>query len=423
MALTDMAVRNAKCPTDKKFIKIYDADKLYLFVFSTGSKRWRFLYHFNGKPQTYLIGPYPEISLAEARLRRDDAKRQLANGVDPNQEKREEKKGHTNIRTFEAVAREWHKSNRKWSKDHAKRILTSLETHLFPALGECDITKLNTRDLLAPVKVVEARDNIDTAGRLQSRITNIMRYAVQNAYISYNPALDMKGAISSQKAEHHPALPFKGVADLLEKMNSYRGQPLTILAIRLALLIFIRSSELRFARWPEIDFKRALWTLPDKREEITGVRFSTRGAKMCTPHLIPLCKQAVDILEQIHEISGEFDLIFTGAHNPYKPMSENTINKALRKMGFDTRTDICGHGFRTMACSAMIESGLWSKDAVERQMSHQERSNVRAAYIYLAEHLDERKQMMQWWADYLDANREGYVTPYEFAHSEDAGSK
>uniref|UniRef100_A0A8W7NYX5 Core-binding (CB) domain-containing protein n=2 Tax=cellular organisms TaxID=131567 RepID=A0A8W7NYX5_ANOCL len=236
-----MAVRNAKCPADKKFIKIYDIDKLYLFVFNTGSKRWRFLYHFDGKPQTYLIGPYPEISLAEARLRRDDAKRQLANGIDPNQEKRDEKKGHTTIRTFEAVAREWHKSNRKWNEDHARRVLTSLETHLFPTLGKSDITTLNTRDLLAPVKVVEARDNIDTAGRLQSRITNIMRFAVQNAYINYNPALDMKGAISSQKTEHHPALPFNSVTDLLEKINSYQGQPLTILAIKLALLIFIRS--------------------------------------------------------------------------------------------------------------------------------------------------------------------------------------
>lgn len=419
MALTDMAARNAKCPADKKFIKIYDADKLYLFVFSTGSKRWRFLYHFNGKPQTYLIGPYPEISLAEARLKRDEAKKQLANGIDPSQGKREQKKGMANIRTFETVAREWHKSNRKWDPAHAKRVLTSLETHLFPTLGKCDIAKLNTRDLLAPVKIVEARDNIDTAGRLQSRITNIMRFAVQNAYISYNPALDMKGAISAQKTEHRPALPFNSVTALLEKINSYHGQPLTILAIKLALLIFIRSSELRFARWPEIDFKRSLWTIPEKREEIPGVRFSTRGAKMGTPHLVPLCKQAVEILEQISEISGEFELVFTGDHNPHKPMSENTINKALRKMGFDTKTDVCGHGFRTMACSAMIESGLWSKDAVERQMSHQERSNVRAAYIYLAEHLEERKQMMQWWADYLDANREGYVTPYEFAHPEE----
>lgn len=417
MALTDMAVRNAK-PQDRAY-KLTDSNGLFLFISPAGSKLWRFRYRFENKEQTFSIGPYPEISLSEARSKRDDARKLLANGINPAQQKRDKKEAKASIRTFEAVAREWHKSNRKWDEDHAKRVLTSLETHLFPVLGQRDIAELNTRDLLVPVKAVEMRGNIDTAGRLQSRITNIMRYAIQNAYISYNPAHDMRGAVTAQKTEHRPALPFDNVTVLLEKLDTYQGQPLTILAIQLSLLIFIRSSELRFARWPEIDFKRALWTIPEKRKEIPGVKYSTRGAKMRTPHLVPLCKQAVVILEQIKEISGEFDLVFTGDHNPYKPMSENTVNKALRLMGFDTKTDVCGHGFRTMACSAMIESGLWSKDAVERQMSHKERSNVRAAYIHLAEHYEERKQMMQWWADYLDANRGGYVTPYEFAHPEE----
>ena len=416
MALTDMAVRNAK-PQDKAY-KLTDSNGLFLFISPAGSKLWRFRYRFENKEQTFSIGPYPEISLSEARSKRDDARKLLANGINPAQQKRDKKEAKASIRTFETVAREWHKSNRKWDEDHAKRILTSLENHIFPTLGKCDITKLNTRDLLIPIKAVEARNTLETASRLQQRVTAIMRYAIQNAYISYNPAYDMRGAVTAQKTEHRPALPFDNVTVLLEKLDTYQGQPLTILAIQLSLLIFIRSSELRFARWPEIDFKRALWTIPEKRKEIPGVRYSTRGAKMRTPHLVPLCKQAVVILEQIKEISGEFELVFTGDHNPYKPMSENTVNKALRLMGFNTKTDVCGHGFRTMACSAMIESGLWSKDAVERQMSHQERNSVRAAYIHLAEHYEERKQMMQWWADYLDANREGYVTPYEFAHPE-----
>ena len=414
MALTDMTVRNAK-PQDKAY-KLTDSNGLFIFISPAGSKLWRFRYRFENKEQTLSIGPYPEISLSEARDRRDDARKLLANRINPAQQKRVEKEEKASVRTFETVAREWHKSNRKWDKDHAVRILTSLENHLFPVLGKRNIAELNTRDLLEPVKVVEARGNIDTAGRLQSRITNIMRYAVQNAYITYNPAHDMRGAITAQKTEHRPALPFRDVSGLLEKIDAYKGQPLTILAIRLSLLVFVRSSELRFARWPEFDFKRTLWTIPEKRQEIPGVKFSTRGAKMRTPHLVPLCKQAIAILKEIQEISGEFDLVFTGDHSPWKPISENTVNKALRNMGFDTKTDVCGHGFRTMACSAMIESGLWSKDAVERQMSHKERSNVRAAYIHLAEHFEERKQMMQWWADYLDASREGYVTPYEFAH-------
>lgn len=414
MALTDMTVRNAK-PQDKAY-KLTDSNGLFLFISPAGSKLWRFRYRFENKEQTFSIGPYPEISLSEARSKRDDARKLLVNGINPAQQKRATKEAKANIRTFETVAREWHKSNRKWDADHAKRVLTSLENHIFPSLGKCDIAKLNTRDLLIPVKAVEARNTLETASRLQQRIMAIMRYAVQNAYISYNPAHDMRGAISVQKTEHHPALPFNNITVLLKKIECYQGQPLTILAIKLALLIFIRSSELRFARWPEIDFKRSLWTIPEKRKEIPGVKFSTRGSKMRTQHLVPLCKQAVDILEQINEISGEFELVFTGDHDPYKPMSENTVNKALRNMGFDTKTDVCGHGFRAMACSAMIESGLWSKDAVERQMSHQERNTVRAAYTHLAQHLEERKQMMQWWADYLDANREAYVTPYEFAH-------
>ncbi|WP_237931615.1 tyrosine-type recombinase/integrase [Buttiauxella sp. S19-1] len=414
MALTDMTVRNAKL--QNKAYKLTDSSGLFLFISPAGSKLWRFRYRFENKEQTFSIGPYPEISLSEARSKRDDARKLLANGINPAQQKREKKEEKANSRTFEAVAREWHKSNRKWVDTHAIKVLTSMETHVFPTLGKRDITELNTRDLLIPVKVVEAKGNIETATRLQQRITAIMRYAVQNAYITYNPAQDMSGAVSSQKSEHRPALPFDKVTELLKNIERYQGQSLTTLAINLALLTFTRSSEFRFARWSEIDLGRALWSIPPKRETIEGVKFSERGSKMGTEHLVPLCKQAVAILEQIHEISGEFDLIFIGDHNPYKPMSENTINKALRNMGYDTKTDICGHGFRAMACSAMIESGLWSKDAVERQMSHLERNSVRAAYTHLTKHMEERKQMMQWWADYLDANREGYVTPYEFAN-------
>lgn len=185
--------------------------------------------------------------------------------------------------------------------------------------------------------------------------------------------------------------------------------------MKLTLLVFIRSSELRFARWEEIDFKNALWTIPAEREPLKGVKHSHRGSKMCSPHLVPLSRQALKISEEIKQISGDYELVFIGDHQPDRPMSENTVNKALRSMGYDTKTEIYGHGFRMMACRALIESGLWSKDAVERQMSHQDRNNVRAAYIHLVEHLDELRLMLQWWADYLDANRERAVRPFESA--------
>lgn len=414
MALTDMAVRNAK-PKDKAY-KLTDSNGLFLFISSAGSKLWRFRYRFDGKEQTLSVGSYPELSLSDARVKRDEARKTLSDGKNPAQQKRDQKEGKTSIRTFESVAREWHKSNRKWVDTHAAKVLTSLERNLFPALGKRNIAELNTRDLLMPVKAVEAKGHIETATRLQQRVQAIMRFAVQNAYISYNPAQDMRGAVSSPEREHRPALPFNNVTTLLENISNYRGQPLTILAINLALLTFVRSSEFRFSRWHEVDFERALWTIPPKRIPIPGVKFSERGSKMKTPHLVPLSRQALALLQQVKAITGGCELIFTGAHHSFKAMSENTVNKALRLMGYDTKTDICGHGFRTMACSAMIESGQWSKDAVERQMSHQERNNVRAAYIHLAEHMEERKQMMQWWADYLDANREGYITPYEFSN-------
>ncbi len=184
------------------------------------------------------------------------------------------------------------------------------------------------------------------------------------------------------------------------------------MAVSLTLHLFIRSSELRFARWSEIDFRNKIWTIPAARESIPGVRYSGRGAKMRTPHIVPLSRQSIAILKQIRDIFGHQELIFPSDHNPYKSMCENTVNKALRLMGYDTKDEICGHGFRAIACSALMESGLWSQDAVERQMSHQERNSVRAAYIHKAEYLDARKAMMQWWSNYLDTCREAYVPPY-----------
>ena len=180
--------------------------------------------------------------------------------------------------------------------------------------------------------------------------------------------------------------------------------------------MFIRSSELRFARWDEVDFGWALWTIPAERTPIEGVKYSMRGAKMATLHLVPLSHQALVLLEQVRQMTSHHELIFVGDHHHWKPMSENTVNAALRRIGYDTKTEVCGHGFRAMVCSALMESGLWSRDAVEHQMSHQKRNGVRAAYIHKAEHMEERRLMCQWWADYLDACRQHYQTPFEFAH-------
>ena len=413
MALTDIKVRSAK-PQEKEYTLV-DGDGMFLLVHPNGSKYWRFRFRFGGKQHLIAFGVYPETSLADARQKREEARRLVAAGIDPREHKRAVKEEQAKEAiTFESVAREWHATNKKWSEEHSRRVLKSLEDNLFPTIGKRSIEELKTRDLLAPIKVVEATGRLEVASRLQQRTTAIMRYAVQSGLIDYNPAQEMAGAVASSNRVHRPALELKRLSELLRRIDGYTGRPMTRLAVELTLLIFIRSSELRFARWSEIDFETSMWTIPAERETIEGVKHSQRGSKMRTPHLVPLSQQALAILKHVHKLSGDRDFVFIGDHDHRKPMSENTVNKALRVMGYDTKVDVCGHGFRTMACSSLIESGLWSRDAVERQMSHMERNSVRAAYIHKAEHLDERRLMLQWWADFLDANRAREVSPYDF---------
>lgn len=414
MALTDIKVRSAK-PQEKEYTLV-DGDGMFLLIHPNGSKYWRFRFRFGGKQHLMAFGVYPETSLADARQKREEARRLVAAGIDPREHKRAVKEEQAKeVITFESVARDWHASNQKWSESHSGRVLKSLEDNLFAAIGKRNITELKTRDLLIPIKAVEMSGRLEVAARLQQRTTAIMRFAVQSGLIDYNPAQEIAGAVATAKRQHRAALELNRIPELLHRIDTYTGRPLTRLAVELTLLVFIRSSELRFARWAEVDFENAMWTIPGEREPLEGVKHSHRGSKMRTPHLVPLSRQALTILEQIKSMGGNRELIFVGDHNPRKPMSENTVNKALRVMGYDTKVDVCGHGFRTMACSSLIESGLWSKDAVERQMSHQERNSVRAAYIHKAEHLGERRLMLQWWADYLDANRESVISPFEYA--------
>ncbi|WP_318390868.1 tyrosine-type recombinase/integrase [Enterobacter sp.] len=413
MALTDTKVRSAK-PEAKEY-SLVDGDGMFLLIHPNGSKYWRFRFRFGGKQHLMAFGVYPETSLADARQKREEARRLVAAGVDPREHKRAVKEEQAKeVITFELVARDWHASNQKWSESHSGRVLKSLEDNLFGAIGKRNIAELKTRDLLIPIKAVEMSGRLEVAARLQQRTTAIMRFAVQSGLIDYNPAQELAGAVATAKRQHRAALELNRIPELLHRIDTYTGRPLTRLAVELTLLVFIRSSELRFARWSEVDFENSMWTIPGEREPLEGVKHSHRGSKMRTPHLVPLSRQALTILEKIKNMSGNRELIFVGDHDPRKPMSENTVNKALRVMGYDTKVEVCGHGFRTMACSSLIESGLWSKDAVERQMSHQERNSVRAAYIHKAEHLGERRLMVQWWADFLDVNREKGVSPFEF---------
>lgn len=413
MALTDIKVRTTK-PSDKPF-KLTDGQGMHLLINPNGSKYWRLQYRFDGKQKILASGVYPTVTLGEARRKRDEAKKLVSVGIDPSEKKKTDKIEQSEALTFEAVARDWHTAcKRKWSDSHSERVLKSMEDGLFTVIGKKKISELKTVDLLAPIKVVEAYRRLEVASRLQQRTTAVMRYAVLNGLIDYNPAQKMAGAIATAKRIHRPALPFERFSELIERIENFKGRKLIKLAVKLTLLIFIRSSELRFARWSEIDFDNAIWTIPGEREPLQGVKHSYRGSKMRTPHLVPLSRQALAALEEIKEISGEHELVFIGDHNFRKAMSENTVNKAMRSMGYDTAVEVCGYGFRAMACSALIESGMWPRDAVEQQMSHQERNSVRAAYIHKAEHIDERRLMLQCWADYLKVLNEKFVSPFDF---------
>ncbi|EOY9168123.1 TPA: tyrosine-type recombinase/integrase [Raoultella ornithinolytica] len=411
MSLTDAKIRTLK-PSHKPF-KVSDSHGLYLLVKSGGSRHWYLKYRINGKETRIALGAYPAVSLSEARQQREGIRKMLALKINPAQQRAAERGSRTPEKIFKSVALSWHGSNKKWSQNTADRLLASLNNHVFPVIGHLSVTELKPRHFIDLLKGIEEKGLLEVASRTRQHLSNIMRHAVHQGFIDINPAANLNGVTTPPVRRHYPALPLERLPELLERIEAYhQGRELTRLAVLLTLHLFIRSSELRFARWSEIDFRNKIWTIPATRAAIADVRYSVRGAKMRTPHIVPLSRQAVAILKQIKDISGDGELIFPGNHNSYKPMCENTVNKALRLMGWDTKHDICGHGFRAMACTALMESGLWPQDAVERQMSHQERNTVRLAYIHKAEHLEARRGMMQWWSNYLDKCRETYVPPF-----------
>ncbi|EFC0793378.1 integrase arm-type DNA-binding domain-containing protein [Escherichia coli] len=411
MSLTDAKIRTLK-PSDKPF-KVSDSHGLYLRVKPGGSRHWYLKYRISGKESRIALGAYPAISLSDARQQREGIRKMLALNINPVQQRAAVRGSRTPEKVFKNVALAWHKSNRKWSQNTADRLLASLNNHIFPVIGNLPVSELKPRHFIDLLKGIEEKGLLEVASRTRQHLSNIMRHAVHQELIDTNPAANLGGVTTPPVRRHYPALPLERLPELLERIGAYhQGRELTRHAVLLMLHVFIRSSELRFARWSEIDFTNRVWTIPATREPIIGVRYSGRGAKMRMPHIVPLSEQSIAIPKQIKDITGNNELIFPGDHNPYKPMCENTVNKALRVMDYDTKKDICGHGFRAMACSALMESGLWAKDAVERQMSHQERNTVRMAYIHKAEHLEARKTMMQWWSDYLEACRESYAPPY-----------
>jgi len=328
MSLNDTKIRSLK-PSDKSF-KVSDSHGLYLLVNPGGSRLWYLKYRINKKESRLSLGAYPDVSLSGARQQRDGIRKLLAQNINPAQQRLAEKAARSPEKVFKYVALEWHKSNIKWSQNTADRLLASMNNHIFPVIGHLPVTELKTPHFIALLKGIGEKGLLEVASRTRQHLCNIMRYAVHQGLIENNPAANLDGVTAPPVKNHYPALPLERLPELLTRINGYqKGRELTRLAVLLTLHLFIRSSELRFARWDEIDFRNNIWTLPATREIFPGVRYSGWGAKMHTPHIVPLSRQAIVILEQIKEISGGNELVFPGDHNPYKPMCENTVNKAL----------------------------------------------------------------------------------------------
>jgi len=396
--LNDPKIRKAQ--GKEKAYKLSDGAGMYLLVTPAGQKYWRLKYRIAGKEKTLAMGVYPDVTLAAARIKRKAARELLDKGKDPGLAKKEQKRQEIMQAqsTFEAVAREWHgKQKDRWTPKHATQVLTSLENNIFPALGTRPIAEITPVELLDVLRVIEHRGALDQAAGVLQRCSSVFRYAVASCRAERNPAADLKGALKPPIRTHYASLSAKDLPEFLSKLDQYEGHTITRLALRLLMLTFVRTGELRAARWEEFDLDNRLWRIPAER------------MKMGVEHLVPLSDQVLECLAELREISGHYDLLFPGRNNIHKPMSDNTILYGLYRMGYHGRAT--GHGFRSTA-STILHEMQFPSDAIERQLAHGERDKVRAAYNK-ALYLDKRTEMMQTWADYLDSQKSdtGKVVP------------
>ncbi|MGA9854494.1 MAG: integrase arm-type DNA-binding domain-containing protein [Gammaproteobacteria bacterium] len=388
--LSDTKIRNSK-PREKPY-KLFDGQGLYLLIKSKSQRWWRFKYQSDGKEKLLSLGIYPDVSLKQAREKRDELRRNVAAGIDPSLQRRAMQQADAS--SFEGVAREWHaKRLHTWTQEHAARILRRLEKDIFPWVGTRPIAELIAPEVLAVLRRIESRSVLDTAHRALQNCSAVFRYAVATGRASRDPCADLRGALPPTRGKHHAAITEpQAVGELLRAIEGYQGSLITKCALQLSALVFVRPGELRRAEWSEIDFTTSEWRIPAGKMKARAL------------HIVPLSQQAVATLRELQPLTGSGRYVFPSVRTADRPMSENTITGALRRLGY-TKHDMTAHGFRSLASTLLNEQG-WSRDAIERQLAHAERDATRAAYNR-AEYLTERRKMMQSWAEYLDGLRKG----------------
>jgi integrase len=388
MPLTDTALRNAK--PHNKTARLFDGRGLYLEVSPAGGKWWRLKYRFDGKEKRLSLGVYPDVSLKDARDRRDAARKLLADGVDPSANRKAQKSAQADraANSFEVVAREWFaKFSATWAANHSDRIIRRFECDIFPWIGARPIADISAPEVLTVVRRIESRGALETAHRALGNCGQVFRYAVATGRAKHDPSGDLRGALPPVKSEHLAATTDpKRVAEILRAMDGYEGTLTVRCALRFAPLVFVRPGELRKAEWADFDLDGAEW-----RYTVT---------KTNTPHIVPLSHQAMEILRELHPLTGHGRFVFPGARTNGRPMSDNAILAAMRRMGID-KDEMSGHGFRAVARTILDEVLGVRPDYIEHQLAHAVRDPNGRAYNRTA-HLPERKKMMQEWSDYLD---------------------
>lgn len=395
MKLTNTVIHNTK--PGQKTQRLFDGNGLYLEVSPSGGKWWRFKYRLHGKEKRLSLGTYPEVTLKEARNRRDEARKLLSNGVDPSAHRKATKavSAQQAANSFEGIAREWFTQRKdSWVPAHASRNLRRLEKHVFPYFGSQPVPSINAPDLLQVIRRIEQRGTVETAHRVLSLCSQVLRYAVITGRAERDAASDLRGALQPVKAQHFAAVTEpQEVAEVLRAIDGYAGTPVVYCALHLAPLLFVRPGELRHMQWADIDWEAALW------------RFV--ASKTGQPHIVPLSRQAVEILRELHPLTGRGQYVFPSARNPKgdRPMSDNAVLAALRRMDID-KEKMSGHGWRAVARTLLDEVLGFRPDYIEHQLAHAVRDPLGRSYNRTT-HLPERQAMMQIWADYLDDLRTG----------------